>query len=382
MNIQELELAAYDKSRISGLTHNFYRYPARFSPTFAATAIQLFSNPGDFILDPFMGGGTSVVESMIHGRNVIGTDLNSLAVFIARAKTTTLNPAEEDMIRSWLDKTIPQLSFHGFLRQTLDVEKTKNLSIPRARFVKKIIAQIKYHIQEIVDSRVKRFIKCALLKTAQWALDGRRTQVNVRQFCETFQQNVLEMLEQIIEFGTILENQIHRETNRYLKQIDACQIHTLPIFSKKKLKVDLVVTSPPYPGLHVLYHRWQVDGRKETPAPYWIAECQDGQGAAYYNFGSRHQKRYQSYFDKCLEALQNIRSVMRQGAYIVQLVAFREPEINFPRYLEIMHIAGYEEINYDHSDRIWRTVPNRRWHASLQRGTQPSKEVVLIHRTI
>lgn len=33
----------------------------------------------------------------------------------------------------------------------------------------------------------------------------------------------------------------------------------------------LILTSPPYPGVHVLYHRWQVQGRKETPAPFWIA---------------------------------------------------------------------------------------------------------------
>jgi hypothetical protein len=29
----------------------------------------------------------------------------------------------------------------------------------------------------------------------------------------------------------------------------------------------LVLTSPRYAGVHVLYHRWQVDGRKEAPLP-------------------------------------------------------------------------------------------------------------------
>jgi hypothetical protein len=38
----------------------------------------------------------------------------------------------------------------------------------------------------------------------------------------------------------------------------------------------LVLTSPPYPGVHVLYHRWQVDGRKETPLPFMIAGKLDG----------------------------------------------------------------------------------------------------------
>ena len=38
----------------------------------------------------------------------------------------------------------------------------------------------------------------------------------------------------------------------------------------RRLPIKLVLTSPPYPGVHVLYHRWQVQGRRETPAPFWI----------------------------------------------------------------------------------------------------------------
>jgi tRNA G10 N-methylase Trm11 len=31
------------------------------------------------VLDPYMGGGTTLVEALIAGRNVVGNDLNSLA---------------------------------------------------------------------------------------------------------------------------------------------------------------------------------------------------------------------------------------------------------------------------------------------------------------
>lgn len=41
----------------------------------------------------------------------------------------------------------------------------------------------------------------------------------------------------------------------------------------------LVATSPPYPGVHILYHRWQVDGRKEAPLPFVIANMLDGCGS-------------------------------------------------------------------------------------------------------
>ncbi len=54
--IAKLQQAVKAKENVSGLTHNFYRYSARFSPKFVREIIQVFSQPGDVILDPFVGG--------------------------------------------------------------------------------------------------------------------------------------------------------------------------------------------------------------------------------------------------------------------------------------------------------------------------------------
>lgn len=55
MDLHHLVSAARTETPVAGLTHDFYAYPARFSPVFASTAIELFSRPGDLVLDPFMG---------------------------------------------------------------------------------------------------------------------------------------------------------------------------------------------------------------------------------------------------------------------------------------------------------------------------------------
>ena len=89
---RELEIGAAERfleavqctEPVSGYTHNFYRYPARFSPHFARAAIQTFSQPGDVVLDPFMGGATTLVEARTLGRHAVGSDINSLAVFLGR----------------------------------------------------------------------------------------------------------------------------------------------------------------------------------------------------------------------------------------------------------------------------------------------------------
>src|SRR5204863_2618685 len=110
LNLQPLIDAINDRNIVSGLTHDIYRYPARFSPLFARAAIELFTEPGDTVLDPFMGGSTSLIEALALGRNAVGTDLNQLAVFLARVKTTRLSEDEIEMLHSWADLTVPDLS--------------------------------------------------------------------------------------------------------------------------------------------------------------------------------------------------------------------------------------------------------------------------------
>ncbi|MGC2185112.1 MAG: DNA methyltransferase [Terriglobales bacterium] len=89
---EELLDAIHDQQPISGLTHFFYKYPARFSPSFARQIILSFSKPGDLVFDPFMGGGTTLVEACALGRRALGSDINSLAVFLAQTKTINLHP--------------------------------------------------------------------------------------------------------------------------------------------------------------------------------------------------------------------------------------------------------------------------------------------------
>jgi len=389
---ENLTKSAMNKSRVTGLTHNFYKYPARFSPAFASTAIELFSKHGDIVLDPYMGGGTTIVEAIVAGRRAIGADLNSLSIFLTKVKTTKLNFAEKKVLSSWAEHLISRLTYryprNKIAYLLLDAKKTRNLNLPRARFIKKFVASALYSLNSLKSQNAVDFARCAILKTSQWALDGRKSHTSLTQFRDRLKHNVDQMLAELEEFESSIK--IHEPTspNQTLIEIDAALIDRAPIFSKENVKADLVVTSPPYPGLHVLYHRWQVNGRRETPAPYWIAGCEDGQGDSYYNFGNRQQLGLHSYFEKSLCTLKAIRRVMRHGGYMVQMVAFSDPQKHLPRYLANMENAGFKEVllqtetSSETHKRIWRTVPNRKWHAILRGKTSGSREVVLIHEAI
>ncbi len=374
--------AALDRSPVGGWTHNFYRYPARFSPRFAAAAIECFSRPSDLVLDPYMGGGTAIVEGMIAGRHMVGNDLNSLAAFITRVKTTALMKGEIAAVRQWAAKKIRTFNYLqpiDDLRFFVDPIKTTNLTLVRARFIKKLVAAALASITELPTQPCRDFTKCIVLRVAQWALDGRIRHTPLADFREKLRLMTDEMLRSIQGFG---ERALRSGGGVTIINSDASRLCESAVFQNGSQKASLVVTSPPYPGVHVLYHRWQVDGRRETPAPYWIAGCNDGQGGAFYNFGDRREAAADTYFRNSLNTLKAIRRVMKTGSHIVQMLAFNRPEDQLPRYLHNMQEAGFSELPICGRHRIWREVPNRKWHASLGGKTHSSREVVLVHRTI
>jgi hypothetical protein len=357
--------AARDRQPVAGWTHNFYRYPARFSPQFASAAITLFSKPGDLVLDPYMGGGTSIVEGVAAGRRMVGNDLNALAGFITKVKITGLTEMENAAVRQWATKKVPGLSYWlppGKVIDFIDPVKTYNLTLPRARFIKKVVAGALASIEQLPSANAQNLAKCAVLRVSQWALDGRERQTSVSAFRERLVDTTKEMVDAVEGFA----KQAKRTGGcGIVLHGDASDLGSAAVFSDEK--ASLVVTSPPYPGVHVLYHRWQVDGRRETPAPYWIAGCNDGEGGSYYNFGDRRDTAMDRYFAASLKTLKAIRTVVRTGGYMIQIVAFNRPEEQLPRYLENMEEAGFEEVSAGgNAERIWRQVPGRKWHTTLR----------------
>ena len=379
--------AAQDKGRVSGLTHNFYRYPARFSPEFAKAVIRNMSKPGDNVLDPYMGGGTTIVEALAAGRNAYGVDLNALAVFITRVKTTFLNTRNAEDVWDWVECACKAMSFRNRnprIDRVLEEDKLVNMSLPKARPIKKAIASAIAEISPHYDEKTHNFIRCVLLRTGQWALDGRTHVPSLDEVRLKVRLFTAEMLRSLDELRITHADHCDEKTKCRLLEADAATLNAQTVFHNTKSKADLIVTSPPYPGLHVLYHRWQINGRRETPAPYWIANCHNGRGATFYNFSDRKGVGLEKYFTVSLNTLKSIRPLIRDGGMVVQLIAFSRPEIHLPIYLENMKAAGFKEIipHGKANDRIWRDVPSRKWYANLKGRTGGSKEVLLVHQAL
>lgn len=377
--LDNLARAAQDARRVQGATHRFYRYPARFSPHFVQAAIEQFTKPGDLVFDPFVGGGTTLVEAMRLGRAGVGSDINELAIFISQVKTTLLTEPAEQQLRRWTHGVGQYINMHapadadGKWRASGYFKHMEANGVWRYR---KAIQQVLNATAWLPDNACREFARCALLRTAQAALDGKRSPPPISTFRARLVGYLLEMLEDMAALRQETAK-VERQSCRVLKQ-SADQAHTSGVFDQQKPR--LILTSPPYPGVHVLYHRWQIGGRRETAAPYWIANRLDGDGERYYTLGHRKEKGLATYFRNLEASFHSIAKVCSPETIIVQVVAFADPEWQLSRYLEALTNAGLAEVDQGEQERLWRDVPNRRWHALSQAKHSSAREVVLFHR--
>jgi hypothetical protein len=368
-------------ARITGLTHNFYRYPARFSPQFVRDTILKFSKEGDLVLDAFVGSGTTIVEAIANGRNAIGIDINPLAHFITNVKTTPLSLRDRETILSWVNAFDFCHTHYGQLDTSDDGLK----NVPEE--MKGILINAAKTVSQLEFPRQRRFARCALLRFGQWAIDCRKGSPSWSTLKDQLVKQVTEMLEGLDELvyfaksNGIPKNQITSKRKLYTGTIS--ELIRDENFGRLQSKTRLVLTSPPYPGVHVLYHRWQVNGRRETPAPYWLAGLRNGHGESYYTLGGRSISGLNSYFTKVREIFSCIRSFIHPDALVVQLVAFSDPKNQLPAFLNAMNLAGYEELMLfcdSNLERPIRKVPNRKWYTYSEKNQHASNEILLFHR--
>jgi hypothetical protein len=383
---EALIAGARDTSPVKGLTHGYYKYPARFSPSFVRAAIETFTRPGDLCLDPHVGGGTTLVEALALGRHAIGVDISALAQFIAAVKVIVFSADELERLESWAKRIRKAIHIHKSTVHFTDYAQLgyyKHLKHPSRWRLRKAIEQALSSAIRLGDNRLEAFGRCAVLRTSQWALDGRSKQATVESFRDFLETTAAEM----VRGARALRDAVKGHDRRA----------TIEVFNRSAAGLEdderlarwnpprLVVTSPPYPGVHVLYHRWQVDGRKEAPLPFMIAGKVDGAGSSYYTMGDRKYPELRTYFDNIRKTMSSVAALADANTTIVQMVAFSDSHWQLPRYLETMEEAGLEEyrlesLNGVGDGRLWRSVPGRRWYSD-QRGTTPgSQEVVLLHK--
>jgi len=384
MNNQIID-ALNSEDIISGYTHSFYNYPARFHPKFVKAVIENFTKEGDCVFDPFMGSGTTAVEALASGRRFFGIDINPLATFLAQVKTTCLTNKDINAITVWLGQIQGSINLHK--KVTLPLKW-----LPYARhlpwWIRKTIAILLLKCNTLKNDRQKNFVRCGILATGQWALDCKKSIPTSKAFLISFINKIYVMIRDLKGYQDALRDKVDVPLSQ---QSRLRKILCRPVAGiendarriKRWTPAKLILTSPPYPGVHVVYNRWQIKGRKETPAPYWIINSPDGNGLSYYTLGDRQQKGLARYFLNLKDSFNSMKSLLDKNSIIVQLIGFSNPSWQLHRYLEIMEELGFKESgrSMNFNEPFSRNIPNRKWYTQYRDLAKSSeREYLLIHK--
>ncbi len=240
-------------NNVAAHTHGFHKYPAKFIPHIPKWAINkyLAGLKRKIVLDPFCGSGTTLIEGLLTGHNVIGIDVDPLSCLIAKVKTTNINTSDLNKISDWLVREVKKKKRgefrpkcetieHWFPKETinkLSIIRTFIDQIPERFGDNKSIKDIQHLLIICFSSIIRRvsyadnesqktYVSHTHIKTPEEPLRLFLLQLNL------FKERIIKFSENITPK---LRNQI------------ICSSSTDSL--KVKLKdqnIDLAITSPPY----------------------------------------------------------------------------------------------------------------------------------------
>jgi DNA modification methylase len=238
-------------------------HPGRFVSQIPASLIGLLTDPGDIVLDPFAGSGTTVVEAQRLGRYGVAVELNPISSLIIRAKTLPVTAAN-------VQRTVRQLKSearrHLDRQMLLGVRPAQRKLIPAAVQINKwystrvasdlgklfaLIRSSRGNQRILAEAAFSAILMPVCRETRHWGyicdnvhpLDNHEGSV-LTEFCR-----ILDRLQRAYE---------HRDRDRQEQLGDQRPIETVEVIcadARQALSlmqpdsVRLVVTSPPYFGV-------------------------------------------------------------------------------------------------------------------------------------
>ena len=291
---QRLDFTGVDAPR---LTHYLFRFPAKFHPPVAHSLIRAHTSPGQTLLDPFCGSGTLLLAAAIEGRQAIGSDIDPVAVFVARAKAHRFRT--QHLRTSWavlcslLDEVTRSGEEYqercfadiepGEYEDALSNERLWTPAIPNLlhwfrRYVIVDLARILNRIGRVnipeTHRAFFRLIFASIIRNASNAdpvpVSGLEVTAHMKDLDATGRLvNPFKLFRKAVERG-LGAVQAYREASTPMSRVSVFQADATCLTSKLRKQVDCVITSPPYQNAVDYYRRHQLEmfwlGLTETRA--------------------------------------------------------------------------------------------------------------------
>ena len=293
--------------------HRLHPYLGKFIPQLVEVLLERYFRPGQHVLDPFAGSGTTLVQALESGFDAGGVDVAAFNALLVRVKTERYNLF---VLERELRDVVGRLDGleargdtpSGYVRRWFAPQAARELLGFRA-----LITEYEHDdVLRVVLARAARSARRtthfdldfprAPQQGPYWCHKHRRTCRPVEVAAHFLRRYTLDTLERIKAFSRV------RAPRR-----DAEVVHgdarTLPLGGP----YDGVVTSPPYPGL--------IDYHEQHRYAYELLGLDDRRelelGAA-----ARGASRaaLAAYGDGIVDVLANVRAALRPGAPVVIVV--------------------------------------------------------------
>lgn len=227
--------------------HKLFSYPAKFQAHVPKLILETFSLPDTVVLDPFGGGGTTASASIRHGLTSIHYDLNPISCLVASAKTKPFSRSE-------------YVEASRLLQTRIKSTESVLLNLEERELFGASVSETFDYIIQTVNILKEKGNSCAFLLATLLIkflrLTGRRDAGSRRLY--PVEEHLVWLRNQ---FSFYSEN-LFKETI-FSKPFGEATIvcgsnHNIFLPSDS---VDLIISSPPYPGVDVEYTFIQIQRR-------------------------------------------------------------------------------------------------------------------------
>jgi len=239
------------------LTHGFHAFPARMHPAIARVLLRELSiGPSSRVLDPFCGSGTVLIEAMLAGWKSLGSDLDPLALRLARVKTERRDLRSRERFLDELER----VGDASTKRVRERVDTRADLSASERQWYEihtlKELAGILAEIREVRDGRDRRALEMVfsaiVVKFSQQRAETaeRPTDKRIRKGLPTefFMRKGNELADRWALLADALPEHSHAP------RLVLSDARVLPHTLAGEFRCDLILTSPPYGGTYDYLH--------------------------------------------------------------------------------------------------------------------------------
>ena len=233
-------------------THCFHTYPAMMIPQIARKLLKMYGTEGGWLLDPYCGTGTSLVEASLFGMHSVGCDINPLVRLIATAKSTPICLSTLDETLNRLNDHLFQIEFREDKIPDAPIPDIQNLAYWFSEASIRYLAYLRGWINnKVEDEAVRNFILVAFSETVREVSYTRNEEFKLYRMpaekLEGFKPDIFGVLSKKLSRNRNgLAAFLEKRKNVEVSVSDANTVQGELPLPRPLGGYDVVITSPPY----------------------------------------------------------------------------------------------------------------------------------------